>query len=59
MEIPDHNGFEIQELRLALNPVCILLSFPSRYSIAHVVGLLKSISTSEIFEKFLVVKNEL
>jgi REP element-mobilizing transposase RayT len=39
--------------------VHIFLSFPLRYSIAHVVGMLKSISGCEIFDKFPEVKKDL
>ena len=55
----EHYGFEIQEMRVAPDDVHIFLSFPLRYSIAKVVGMLKSISASEIFEKFPEVKKEL
>jgi putative transposase len=59
LEVSEHYGFEIQEMRVAPDHVHIFLSFPSRYSIAKVVGMLKSISASEIFEKFPEVKKEL
>jgi len=58
-EIGAHHGFEIQETRVAPDHVHIFLSFPPRYSIAHVVGVLKSISAAEVFEKFPEVKKEL
>jgi len=58
-EIAEHHRFEIQEMRVAPDHVHIFLSFPPRYSIAHVVGLLKSISASEVFEEFPEVKKEL
>lgn len=54
-----HHGFEIQEMRVAEDHVHIFLTFPPRYSIAHVVGLLKSISASEIFDEFPEVKKKL
>ncbi len=44
---------------MAPDHVHIFLSFPPRYSIAHVVGVLKSISAAEVFEKFPEVKKEL
>ncbi len=52
---------DIQVIEIAVNPdhVHIFMSFPPRYSIAKVVGMLKSISASEIFEKFPEVKKEL
>jgi putative transposase len=58
-DIAAHHGFEIQEMRVASDHVHIFLGFPPRYSIAHVVGMLKSISGSEIFDKFPEVKKEL
>ena len=58
-EIADHHGFEIEEMEIALDHVHIFLSFPPRYSIARVVGMLKSISASEVFEEFPKVKKEL
>jgi putative transposase len=58
-DIATHHGFEIQEMKVAPDHVHIFLSFPPRYSIAHVVGMLKSISGSEIFDKFPEVKKEL
>ena len=58
-EIAGHHGFEIEEMEIAIDHVHIFLSFPPRYSIAKVVGMLKSISASEIFEEFPKVKKEL
>jgi putative transposase len=58
-EIGAHHGFEILEMRVAPDHVHIFLGFPPRYSIAHVVGMLKSISASEIFDEFPEVKKEL
>jgi putative transposase len=58
-EIAQHHGFEIEEMEIAMDHIHIFLSFPPRYSIARVVGMLKSISASEIFEEFPKVKNEL
>lgn len=58
-DIALHHGFEIQGLRIAPDHVHIFLSFPPRYSVAHVVGMLKSISASEVFDKFPVVEKEL
>jgi len=58
-EVAAHHGFEIQEMRVASDHVHIFLTFPPRYSIAHVVGMLKSISASEIFGEFPEVKKEL
>ena len=58
-EISHHHGFEIEDMEVVQNHVHIFLSFPPRYSVANVVGMLKSISASEIFEEFLRVKKEL
>ena len=44
-KIAEHHGFEIQKVRVASDHVYIFLSFPPRYSIAHV-------SAAELFEKF-------
>ena len=58
-EIATHHGFEIQEMKVAPDHVHIFLGFPTRYSIAKVVGMLKSISASEIFDEFPEIKKEL
>jgi putative transposase len=58
-EVAENYGFEIQEMRVAPDHVHIFLSFPPRYSIVRVVGMLKGISASEISEKFPEVKKEL
>ncbi|MCX5815025.1 MAG: IS200/IS605 family transposase, partial [Proteobacteria bacterium] len=57
-EIADHHGFEIEEMEVAIDHVHIFLSFPPRYSIARVVGMLKSISASEMLEDFPKIKKE-
>ena len=59
LEIAEHHGFEIQEVKVAPDHVHVFLSFPPRYSIAHVVGVLKSISASKVFEEFSEVKKDL
>jgi len=58
-EIADNYDFEIEEMEVAKNHVHVFLSFPPKYSIARVVGILKSISAGEIFEEFPKVKKEL
>ena len=58
-EVSERHEFEIEEVNVTLDHVHVFLSFPSRYSIAHVVGVLKSISAAEVFEKFPEVKKEL
>ena len=59
LEIAENHGFEIQEMRVVPDHVHLFLGFPPRYSIAHVVGVLKSICASEVFEEFPEVKKEL
>ncbi len=58
-EISGNHGFEIDTMEVAEDHVHIFLSFPPRYSIARVVGMLKSISASAIFKKHPEVKKEL
>lgn len=58
-EISLHHDFEIKALEVADDHVHIFLSFPSRYSISKVVGMLKSISASIIFKEHPEVKKEL
>jgi putative transposase len=58
-EVVAEHEFEIQETRVASDHVHVLWGFPPRYSITHVVGMLKSIAASEIFDEFPEVKNEL
>jgi len=58
-EVAERHEYEIEEVNMASDPVDIFLSFPPRWSIAHVVGVLKSISAAEVFEKFPEVKKEL
>ena len=58
-EISANHGFEIDTMEIAVDHVHIFVSFPPRYSIARVVGMLKSISASVIFEKHPEVKREL
>ena len=59
MEVGQNYGFEIQEVRVAFDHVHIFLGFPPGYSIAKVVGMLNTISSSDIFEKLPEVKKEL
>ena len=59
LEIAQHPGFEIQEMRVAPDHVYVFLNLPPRYSIAQVVEMLKSISASEAFEEFPEVKKQL
>ena len=59
VEISTNHGFEIDTMEIVVDHVHIFVSFPPRYSIARVVGMLKSISASVIFEKHPEVKREL
>ena len=58
-EISGNHRFEIDTMEVTEDYVHIFLSFPPRYSIARVVGMLKSISASVIFKEHLEVKKEL
>ncbi len=58
-EISGNHDFDIDALEVAKDHVHIFLSFPPRYSISKVVGLLKSISASVIFQEYPEVKKEL
>ena len=58
-EIAIHRHFEIDTLENAEDHVHVFLSFPPRYSISKVVGMLKSISASVIFKEHPDVKKEL
>jgi putative transposase len=58
-EIAEHHEFEIDTLEIAPDHVHIFLTFPPRYSIAKVVGMLKGISASVIFKEHPEVKKEL
>ena len=58
-EISKNHGFDIDTLEVSEEHVHIFLSFPPRYSISRVVGMLKSISASVIFKEYPVVKQEL
>ena len=57
--IADEFSFEIEEMEVAADHVHLFLNFPPRYSIAKVVGILKSISASEIFREYPEIKKEL
>jgi putative transposase len=59
IEISSHFDFEIDRCETAEDHVHILISFPPRYSVSRVVGILKSISGSKIFKEFPRVKEEL
>ena len=58
-EIAQEFGFEIDTLEVAGDHVHIFLDFPPRYSIAKVVGILKSVSASQVFEEFPQLRKQL
>src|SRR4030067_2522737 len=58
-EIAQNHDFEIETLEIAKDHVHVFLSFPPRYSISRVVGMLKSISASAVFKEHPEVKREL
>ena len=58
-EIAINHGFAIDTMEVAQDHVQIFLSFPPRYSISKVVGMLKSISASVIFREYPEVKKQL
>ena len=50
--IAEEFGFWIDELAVEHDHVHVFLEFPPKYSIARVVGILKSISASRTFDRF-------
>ena len=58
-KIAEEFDFEMDRCEVAEEHIHILLSFPPRYSIARVVGIIKSISSSKIFDEFPKVKKKL
>ena len=58
-EIADHHGIEIDAMEVAVDHVHLFVSFPPRYSISRVVGLLKSITASVLFQEFPRIRDQL
>ena len=58
-EIAQDFGFAIDRLEMAVDHGHSFLDFPPRYSIAKVVGIVKSISASQVFEEFPQVRKQL
>jgi putative transposase len=58
-EIAENHEFEIDTMEVAQDHVHLFISFPPRYSISRVVGMLKSISASVIFREHPEVKKQL
>ena len=54
-----NHGFEIDTMEVVPDHVHVFLSFPPRYSISKVVGILKSVSASVIFYEHSKVKKHL
>lgn len=58
-QIAEQFDFEIDQCEVAEDHVHLLISFPPRYSISRVVGIIKGISGGKIFEEFPKVKKKL
>ena len=58
-EIADHHGIEIDAMEVAVDHVHLFVSFPPRYSISRVVGLLKSITAIVLFQAFPRIRDQL
>ena len=58
-EIAERYDFEIDRCEVAEDHIHILLSFPPRYSIAQVVGIIKGKSGGKIFEEYPMLKKKL
>ena len=57
--IAEQFDFEMDRCEVAEDHIHILLSFPPRYSIAKVVGIIKGISSSKVFEEYPKLKEKL
>ena len=58
-EIGNQFEIEMEKIAIAEDHVHLLVSFPPRYSISKVVGIIKSISSSKIFDEFPKIKEKL
>ena len=58
-EIAERFDFEIDRCEVAEDHIHLLISFPPRYSIAQVVGIIKGKSGSKIFEEYPMLKKKL
>ena len=58
-EVAEAYGMEIEEMEVSENHVHILLTFPPKYSIGRVVGMLKSISARAMFDEYPSIKKKL
>ncbi len=59
LKVAEDFGFELVEWEVAKEPVHVLLNFPPRYSIAKVVGIVKSISARQVFRAYPELKKHL
>jgi putative transposase len=50
---------EIEEMEIAEDHVHVFTSIPPKYSVGHIVGVVKSVSAKEIFRRYPEVKREL
>ena len=57
--IAERFDFEIDRCEVAEDHIHMLISFPPRYSIAQVVGIIKGISGSKILEEYPELKRKL
>ena len=58
-EIAERFDFEIDRCEVVEDHIHVLISFPPRYSIAQVVGIMKGKSGSKIFEEYPKLKKKL
>lgn len=58
-KIAGHHGFEIDEMEVDKDHVHLFLSFPPKYSIGQVLGLMKAVSAKEIREEYPEVRKQL
>ena len=58
-EIAERFDLEIERCEVAEDHIHVLISFPPRYSIAQVVGIIKRKSGSKIFEEYPRLKKKL
>ena len=58
-EIAERYDFEIDRCEVAEDHIHILLSFPPRYSIAQVVGIIKRKLGRKVFEEYPMLKKKL
>ena len=58
-EVANNHNMQIDALEIAPDHVHVFISFPPSYSIAKVVGMLKSISASVIYKEFPDINQEL